>query len=369
MIRITDKSRCSGCSACYSVCPMNAIVMKQDELGFRYPQVIEDKCISCSLCETVCPYGRQYEPSADVDVFAAINKDDSIRSESSSGGVFHVLASEVLAEGGSVYGAAFSDGYDSVEHVCVDNQASLGRLHGSKYVQSDLNDVFSKVRSDLKDERPVLFSGTPCQVAGLNSFLGKRYDKLLSVACACHGVPSPEVWRCYYHELKGDSDHVTFRDKSHGWKNYQVRIGDYSSPAFSDPYMKAMLKGITLRPSCLECAFKGKNCGCDILLGDWWGIGRICAELDDDKGTGAVLVFSEQGRKYLNEDLLKLRKMNSLDDPGNGGFNIKKFKPSGIEKISDALVRGERIYKVLKDMTEASLYEKIVRRINKVFKR
>ena len=370
MIRINDKSQCSGCTACFAVCPKGAVSMKPDRLGFMYPEVDSDKCISCGLCIKVCPYGSEYSDYNSVEVYAAFNKNESVRARSSSGGVFTEIASKVIENDGVVFGAAFSGtGNGTVEHVAVSDTDSLPILNGSKYVQSDMSDVFCKVRELLDSGRTVLFSGTPCQVAGLNRFLGDRHDGLMSVACACHGVPSPEVWRRYYQEVRGDSDQVSFRDKSEGWKNYMVRIGEYSCKAFSDPYMRAMIKGITLRPSCVSCKFKGKDIGCDMILGDWWSIGRKAPEMDDDKGTSAVLVFSEQGRMHIEGEALTLRKMPQLDDAGNAGFNTKIFKPFNQDMLVDRMEGEDSIYRVLKSMTDATLYEKVARRVKRIFKK
>ena len=370
MIRISDTSLCSGCSACYAVCPKGAVSMKSDRLGFMYPEVDSDLCVSCGLCIKVCPYESEYEGYSYDEVYAAVNKNESVRAGSSSAGVFTEIASKVIEYDGVVYGAAFSGtGSDSVEHIAATDIESLEKLNGSKYLQSDMRDVFCQVRDLLDSGRMVLFSGTPCQVAGLNRFIGQRNDRLITVACACHGVPSPEVWRRYYHEMRGDSDQVSFRDKSHGWKDYMIRIGDYSCKAFSDPYMRAMIKGITLRPSCLTCRFKGKDIGCDMILGDWWSIGRIEPEMDDDKGTSAVLVFSEQGRRLMQGDGLVLKTMPRLDDAGNAGFNPKSFKSFDQNTLVDRMEDDGSIYQVLKRMTDATLCEKVVRRVKRMFKK
>ena len=342
--------------------------MKPDALGFRYPEVDVEKCVDCGLCEKVCPYVKQYPRLNPSIVYAAVNKDDEVRMNSSSGGVFPVIATNFLSEEGFVYGAAFSDSEkNQVEHVCVASPDSMQRIYGSKYLQSDMNEAFRDVAEKLKDGRRVLFSGTPCQIAGLKAFIGSNDAGLTTVACACHGVPSPEIWKRYLAELKGDSDDVTFRDKSHGWKSYSVRFGEYSSPAFDDPYMKAMLQGLTLRPSCPACAFKGRNCGFDIMLGDWWGIGRLEPGIDDDKGTGAVLLFNRNALALLDADSLMLKRMAAIDDPGNGGFNRKSFRQFDQNELVRELEHGRSVYKVLKKMTDAPFKDKLARRIKRIF--
>ena len=369
MIKIVDKSRCCGCSACYAVCPHGAITMKADRLGFRYPEIDMSLCIGCNLCERVCPYNAvPYPELVPLKVYAARNKDENIRMGSSSGAVFPVAASNVLEQDGLVYGAAFKDADASeVAHVCASSSEELKHIYGSKYAQSDMRDCFREIRSQLKQGRTVLFSGMPCQVAGLYRYVGNNGDKLYTMACACHGVPSPKVWSMYSKEVKGNSSEVSFRDKSTGWREYKIRIGDYSSVAFKDPYMRAMLKGLTLRPSCKDCVFKAKACGSDILAGDWWGIGKLAPEMDDGRGTSAVLVNSQKGFELIEDEVLELKEMPMLDDPGNGGFNHRDFKDYDTEAFVDRLEKTDSVYALLKAMTEDSVMTKLVRRIKKYF--
>lgn len=370
MIRISDKSRCSGCTACHAVCPHDAIAMKPDKLGFMYPEVDMEVCVDCGLCERVCPHLKEYPESSPIKVFAAYNMDSDVRMKSSSGGVFPAVAENVLKAGGTVFGAAFVD-HDTgtVAHVQADDEEALKPLCGSKYVQSELRDTFRKIKSQIRDGRNVLFTGTPCQVAGLESLFMRKPENLMTMSCACHGVPSPQVWSRYYQELKGNSNDVSFRDKSTGWKGYDVRIGDYVSPAFKDPYMLAMLKGLTLRPSCVTCPYKGKAFGGDILAGDWWGIGKLVPELDDDCGTSAVLVNTEKGFELLGGGSLELREMPRLEDPGNKGFNPSVFDGYDSERFARKLYRNENVYCMLKRMTTVPLKNKILRRIKKLLRR
>ena len=367
MIKIADKSKCCGCSACYAVCPHGAITMKADRLGFMYPEADAAKCIDCGLCERICPYNAAPYPAfAPLKLYAARHRNETVRMGSSSGAVFPVAASNILKEGGLVYGAAFIDAETSeLAHVCACSDEEVKRMYGSKYTQSNMRDCFREVRSHLKEGRTVLFSGTPCQIAGLCSYIGKDREKLYTMACACHGVPSPRLWSMYSKEMKGSSDEVSFRDKSTGWKGYQIRIGDYSSPAFKDPYMRAMLKGLSLRPSCLACIFKAKSCGGDLLAGDWWGIGKLVPEMDDEKGTSALLVNTQKGFELIEGESLELKEMPKLDDTGNGGFNHRNFKAYDAEEFAERLEKTDSVYKLLKVMTEDSIMTKIKRRIKK----
>lgn len=366
MLKLTDISQCSGCTACMAVCPRDAITMKPDVLGFKYPHVNEDLCVECGLCEKTCPYDAvPYSDIAPLKLYAARNRDEGVRMGSSSGAVFPVAAFNMLEQGGLVYGAAFT-GDDSCEvtHICASSAEDVKRIYGSKYTQSDLRDCFREIRSHLKQGRKLLFSGTPCQIAGLYSYIGND-DNLYTMACACHGVPSPKVWRMYSKEVKGNSSEVSFRDKSTGWKEYQIRIGEYFSPAFKDPYMKAMLKGLTLRPSCKDCVFKAKTCGSDVLTGDWWGIDRLAPEMDDGKGTSALLINSHKGFELIEGEALELKEMTVLDDAGNGGFNHRSFREYDVAEFAARLEKADSVYALLKVMTEDSVMTKIIRRIKK----
>lgn len=237
MINIIEKKDCCGCSACVQKCPRQCISLQEDEEGFLYPIVNEQACIDCGLCEQVCPILHPGEAHKPFKVFAAKNSNEKIRSESSSGGVFTILAESVLEEGGVVFGAKFSEHW-GVVHDYTETKEGLAAFRGSKYVQSCIGDCFIKAKSFLVQGRKVLFSGTPCQISGLKRFLGKEYGNLLAVDFICHGVPSPKVWRMYLEEtitrecarnsVPSCSAHdrnvlvkgISFRDKRIGWKKY-----------------------------------------------------------------------------------------------------------------------------------------------------
>ena len=226
MIPITDKRNCCGCTACSQVCPKHCITMQMDSEGFKYPHVDTSLCVECGLCEKVCPYLNKYPiPIKKPASFACKTKNDELREKSSSGGLFTVLAAKVIQEGGVVFGAKF-DAEWNVVHGYSETEEGLAAFRGSKYVQSDLGNCFTEVKNFLKSERQVLFTGTPCQVAGLNHFLQKKYDNLITVDFVCHCVPSPLVWKKYLEELCGDTTikSVSFRDKSEGWARYGLAV-------------------------------------------------------------------------------------------------------------------------------------------------
>jgi len=309
MINVVDKSNCSGCKACFNICPNNCIEMLTDEEGFWYPKV-DDKCIQCGLCVKVCPEINIYHKDKSYErpiCHAAWNKNENIRAGSSSGGVFTSIAQWILLNGGVVFGA----GYDKelkVVHKEVCELEGLKDLRGSKYVQSDINNTFEKAKQHLEMGRKVLFTGTPCQIAGLYSFLQKEYEKLYTADIVCHGVPSPMVFKKYKQnmELKYNSNikSIAFRDKKTGWKKYSVSMHfnnkeEYSTPFAKDVFMLGFLRNYYLRPSCYKCSYAKIPRVSDITLGDYWGISSKYPELDDNKGTSLLLVNSSKGKELL----------------------------------------------------------------------
>lgn len=304
---ILDKNLCCGCSACAQRCPQQCIVMKEDEDGFTYPETDARNCIGCGLCEDVCPCLNTNAKKEPLSVIAAINSDSSVRFQSSSGGIFSMLAESVLGEGGVVFGARFNEKWD----VVVDYTESLDGLvafRGSKYVQAFVGDCFQRAESFLKSGRKVLFSGTPCQVSGLRLFLHNEYDNLLTVAVACHSVPSPIVWREY---LKGlnfrDISDIQFRDKRISWEQYGLKIVYDGHKEFfqhhrENPFMQLFLHGIITRLSCFNCSAKDGKSGADIILGDCWGISQMHPDYPNDhQGISFVLCQTDKGSQAIEK--------------------------------------------------------------------
>lgn len=301
MIQITDPTQCCGCTACASVCPHGCITMRADAEGFLYPSVDPTTCIGCDACEAVCPV-LHHPQAVDEPVAAAVRaRDSALRLFSSSGGIFSLLATDVLNAGGAVAGAVYDETF-TVRHVLAWDEAHVEPMRGAKYVQSDLGDLFCQIRELLQNDVPILFSGTPCQTAGLQAFLGKPYDNLLNVAVVCHGAPSPMVWRKHLQELGQEVTDVRLRDKRDSWKryatNYFVDGREIFRPVMEDPYMKGFLRDLYNRPACAACPAKGGGYA-DLTLGDFWGIEKILPELDDDKGTSLVLVHTARGKQAL----------------------------------------------------------------------
>lgn len=310
MIKITQKEHCCGCSACVHICPKHSISFQEDKEGFLYPKVDLETCIDCGLCEKVCPVINQESEREPLKVYAAKNEDESIRLKSSSGGIFTLLAEKIIEDGGVVFGARFNENWEVI-HDYTDTVEGLEPFRGSKYVQSVIGDTYKRAENFLKLGRKVMFTGTPCQIAGLKKFLRKDYKNLLTVDFVCHGVPSPLVWRLYLKEeinrygkeITAVED-INFRDKYTGWKTYSLSIklsgNIVSSTMFTDDnYMRAFLSNLSLRPSCYSCPAKAGKSGADITIGDFWGIENVLPELDDDRGLSLLMLHSQRGLEHF----------------------------------------------------------------------
>lgn len=319
MIQIVDKEKCCGCAACQLRCPTHCIHMVADNEGFLYPVVDEKKCVDCGLCEKVCQMLKPYDDKEPKASFAAYSLNDTIRSQSSSGGVFFELVKLVIKEKkGVVFGARFDEAWQvKIDDAETIEEAKL--FMGSKYVQANVGDSYQKAGKFLKAGRFVLYSGTPCQISGLHHFLRVSYDNLLTVDVSCHGVPSPKVWNLYLTEICGcinKINGISFRSKKEGWKNFHFQLsfesktGRFftSSRHWDNPFMKAFLCDLILRPSCSECRAKHGSSNSDLTIADFWGIEKEKASFDDDKGTSLVLVNTEKGQQIISR--IEIRKEN-----------------------------------------------------------
>lgn len=314
-----DLELCTGCAACAAICPSASIVMQSNAEGFLYPQINSDLCDNCDRCRNICPVNpknlsakqdnrQNKKPSA---VFATWHLNEVIRHESSSGGVFTALAESLLLQGGVVAGAAFDDNF-VVRHILIENSDDLEKLRGSKYVQSEVPpSMYQFIRDSLTQGRIVLFSGTPCQVAGLRNYLRKPYDNLFCCDIVCHGVPSPKVFDVYKKMLERQygarARRICFRRKDCGWKRYSVSLSfenntEYRQVFSSDPYMLGFLKNIYLRESCYTCIFTNIERPGDLSIADFWQVADKYPDYDsDDKGTSLILVNTGKGRLWLKK--------------------------------------------------------------------
>ncbi len=311
MIQIKEKENCCGCTACYSVCPQKAIEMQQDREGFKYPQVIIDKCTNCNLCERVCPELSHDAVNTCPSVkYAVQNNDQTERKESTAGGFFSIIANHVIE---SENGIVFAAGYDgcTVIHKSACEKSSLAEMRGSKYVQSDLRNVFSQVKLQLQQGKLCLFVGTPCQVYGIKNYLdSKLCDNLITVDLLCLGVSSPKIYQEWieFLQLKYHSKvkRVYFRDKSYGYSTSNIRVDFENQKRLEQKYdAKSLLKmffaGYNMRPSCYDCSFRTIDRVSDFTIGDFHQIAQYHPEMDDDKGTTVVWTHSERALALMTE--------------------------------------------------------------------
>lgn len=383
MINIQDKTKCSGCTACASICPKNAIKMVEDSEGFKYPVVDKEKCINCGLCDKVCPYNNEYTKKEIYNksiAYGGWHKNDEIRKRSTSGGVFTGIAQYIIENNGVVCGVIYDDNLNVV-HSIVDNMEALKKINGSKYVQSDMKENFTKIKEHLNNGTLVLFSGTPCQVSGLNSYLGKEYENLYTCDIVCHGVPSPKVYDKYKVELeKKESNklkNINFRDKVTGWQGYSFSAEfqndkKFQIKAHENIYMKAFLSDIDLRQSCPTCKFAKLPRYADYTLGDFWGVDNCYPELNkDNKGTSLVIVHTEKGKKLLlnNENIYV--KECAIEKSIKGNPSTLSHKPANKnrEKFFEQLDKVELDKLVKKYAYKNNIIKRILRKCKTIIKK
>lgn len=357
MIEIKDKKDCCGCYACYNICPKQCITMKVDEEGFWYPVIEQNKCINCNLCEKICPVINPIDRNTSLKLsYAMKNKDEEIRLRSSSGGMFYLLAENIIRQNGVVYGAGF-DGDFSVKHIKINKEQEIGLLQGSKYLQSSIGNTYVQVKKDLEGDKKVLFTGTPCQIEGLKNFLRKDYINLFTMDFICHGVPSPMIWKEYLNEIRdnkqGEIKTVYFRDKKLGWKLFSLKIifdkDTYINDLNQDLYMKGFLQDLYLRPSCYNCKFKKINRLSDITVADFWGIEKVLPKMDDDKGTSLIIIHTDKGKQLFDIlfDKMIVNEVNMNE--------ALKYNPSMIKSVKYNEKRKEFFERFINEKTLTTL--------------
>lgn len=372
MIQITNKAECCGCGACANICPKNCITMTADEEGFLYPSVEKSACINCDACVRVCPELNKPTGGGTPSAYAAYTPDDNTRKDSSSGGIFSVLASHVLKDNGVVFGAAFDEDFN-VKHIFVDKEADMYKLRGSKYLQSRTEDCFVQAKKFLNEGRKVLYSGTPCQIAGLYNYLGKDYDNLILVDIICHGVPSPLVWQKYLQSLPQASSRrkprrISFRHKNYGWKRYSVSIKyddtEYLCEHDKDTFMRVFLKDLCLRPSCYNCPAIGANRISDFTLADFWGIQYVCPKMDDNNGTSLVIIHSDKGSSIFDSVRASLR-YKQVDFAHAIKYNPAMITSKAKSTVRDAfmneVINGRELAFLVKEYCHFTIKERVKR--------
>ena len=324
MINITDKTKCCGCSACFNICPGNAITMEYDSEGFLYPKIDNAKCIKCGLCLNVCPIINNKKENKILEVYGAKNRNIDEQLKSSSGGMFSIFANYVLDNNGIVFGASFDSNW-KVIHKYIDKKEELDDLRRSKYVQSDINITYKQAKQFLEDNKLVLFTGTPCQIAGFKSYLQKDYDNLIAIDIICWQVASPLVWGKF---LKENFDieeikQIDFRDKFYAWDKSIMSLSlrnnvkypklpfiynllpkriklSLQTSNYALSYRKGCLSGLFSRPSCHQCYFKGDR-NSDFTIGDLWGINKILPRMYDKKGVSVLTINSQKGKAIFEK--------------------------------------------------------------------
>lgn len=341
------KEECCGCTACVNACPTTAIKMVEDDEGFYYPQIDESKCIHCNLCHKVCSWEHpNYDNEKEAKAYAAVVKNKDERQRSTSGGVFYVISEWIINKGGVVYGAAFDDSFQ-LYHVAAENMQELQRIRGSKYIQSNLGDVFKGVKKNLESGRWCYFTGTGCQVAGLYAYLRKNYPTLLTSDLVCHGVPSQKLFNL----------HIEYMQKKYHDKVNSYRFRDYKlgggceacgfanrkqviKPSYElSPYLYSFMHAFTYRLSCYECKFAKVPRQGDITLADYWGVRHFFPQFDNSNGCSLILVNTKRGNEIWNQVSSSCEYENSTVSDASQ-FNGNLIRPSQKPPIRDGIFRN-----------------------------
>lgn len=351
-LNLVNKEDCCGCNACVNICPRNCISFKLDEHGSYYPYKNKENCIDCGACEIVCPILHNNSFKLNNKIYACKNKDDEIRKISSSGGIFSAIAKYVIGHNGYVVGAAFSNDYYNVHHVIIDNEEDLALLRGAKYIHSNIESTFKEIKKLLVSNIIVLFSGTPCQIAGLKSFLHhQEYINLICVDVVCHGVPRTGVYQWYIKTLEKKYNSkvifVTFRDKKNGWRNSSVVFKfengkDLSMPSTDNSYMRGYINNLYIRLSCTKCKFKNFQSGSDFTLSDFWGSSELRKYKKDNIGVSVVSVNTEKGAKIFNIIKDQLNDVSLIDKGVAYVFNENVSNSAKISSRSQEFLANYR---------------------------
>lgn len=340
-LKNSEKHTCSGCTACMNICKQNAIIMKEDEEGFKYPYINKELCIKCGACYNICPNIKHNKENYIIEAYGVKHKNEEERSTSRSGGVFVAISDYILNKNGVIYGAELKDDF-TVCHNRATNKEERDKFKGSKYIQSDMKDIIQKVKQDLKDGKKVLFSGTPCQIAGVKSAIPIVHrENLYTCDIVCHGVPSEKVFKDYLKYMekvtKSKIQKVNFRDKRFGWSShYETMTFEDGTEKTTEYFKNLFYRHNILRPSCHNCNYANAHRPADITIADFWGIDEINPEFYDEKGVSLVIINNLKGKEIFEnikeelevmectiEDCLKYT--YTLNQPTPKSENREKF--------------------------------------------
>lgn len=374
-IKCVQSKKCTGCYVCSDSCPFGAISMMKNTEGFFMPAVDEVKCVDCHICEKKCPaltenggtLGKFIE-NGTVNAYVIKCNDDKTRFNSSSGGVFPVIAEKFISEGGIVCGAAFDEKWH-VHHIFINSVEEIRNLQSSKYVQSDMLGIYSQVGELLKEGKKVMFTGTPCQTAALSNYLsGFDKDRLLLVDLFCHGVSSPGLFELYLKEIINTDkiESINFRYKGDSWERYRMRINYddkvYSKPYTDDPFLLPFCRSVSLRESCYSCKSKGFPRHSDLTLGDFWMIDRIMPKENDHKGMSLVLVNTENGKTWINK-LTDMTSVKNLPTNALRQYYMNSGKPVIRPASRDVFferLKTEKLCNVYKQVSKRPIKQRVI---------
>lgn len=389
-----DKCKCTGCRMCEQICPVNAIKMIENSEGFLEPAIIEEKCINCGICANKCPQLNEIKSTRleEIQVYAAKSKNIEVQKQSSSGGLFSNFVDYIFDNNGIVYGCAFNNDIKA-EHIRIESREELCKLRGSKYVQSDIKDTFIQAKQDLENGKLVLYSATPCQIAGLKQFLEKDYDNLITIDLVCHGVPSPELFKKYvkYLEEKYNSKIIEYQFRSkekNSWGlNLKIKFDNNKVkyiPMTFDSYYKAFIQGKTYRECCYSCKYANEKRIGDITIADYWGIEKEHSEFYDENGVSAIIINTSKGLQIWNQIKNKIDYVqSSVEKVKNKNHNLNEptYKTEDRENIYKNLKNKEfkdyirddlkfkcEIKDVIKNMIPGNLKRKLKKLKRNIFK-
>ena len=363
---------CALCGACINACPVDAITLSKPYLDFCYPDIDVNRCIHCNECEKACPIlGEKSKPEDGFPIaFAARSKDDSVRMRSSSGGIFYELASYILAEGGYICGAVFDEDFH-VRHIVSNTQKDLRRMMGSKYAQSDMGFCYRQIKALLDEGEKVLFTGCPCQTAGLRAFLGRDYPELVMAELICHGIPSDQMLQAYISlrekQYGAKLKSMEFRNKDKGWHNSYVRMKFtngklYQNSMTIDTFMQGYFQYITVKESCYSCSFRNFSSGADITIGDFWGAEIELASVDDNTGISAAIAATGKGKSLLDSTSAKLLSCHIETVIRYNQNLIKSSSPSQMRDVFYAYAKENGLEQAIERYLEEKSLHKIKRK-------